>query len=90
MGDAERIFRRHSVAQALSHRVDVGEHSEWDNVEHAAWQNPFTGETSNASFDDLFEQAQDLALDNIKLHEELRPSFEITGTYNFSGDPELK
>lgn len=90
VGDTERIFRRHSVAQALSHRVDVGEHSEWDNVERAAWQNPFTGETSNASFDDLFEQAQDLALDNIKLHEELRPSFEITGTYNFSGDPELK
>lgn len=87
VGKVERVFRPHSIAQALSHRTDVGDFCAWDNVEHSEWVNPFTGETSTQSFSDLFEYAQDIALDNIALHEQFRPSFEICGNVNFSGDP---
>lgn len=86
-GTIERAVRPHSIAQALSHRTEVGESCEWDNDEHRTWTNPFTGETSTESFTQLFERAQDIALEDIALHLAHKPSYEICGTTNFSGDP---
>lgn len=87
-GRIERVVHPHSVVQALSHRTDVGPHSEWDNDEHRAWTNPFTGEVSTASFDELFERAQDTALEDIALADEAAPSAAICHGVNFLGEPE--
>lgn len=87
IGTIERLGHAHSLAEALSHRTDVGEISDFDNVERLPWENPYTGEVENESFQDLFERAQDTALDNIGLCVQQAPSFEICGTLNFSGNP---
>jgi hypothetical protein len=86
MGRIERIFHAHSIAQAHTHRVDVGEYCDYDNVDHKPWTNPFTGEVSTTSFPDVYEHALDVAMQDLELFAEHRPSFDICGTTNFSGD----
>ncbi len=87
IGAIDRIAHPHSLAEAISHRTDVGETSDFDNFEHRPWENPYTGEIGTESFQDLFERAQDTALDGIELCAGQAPSFEICGTLNFSGNP---
>ncbi|MGI6755686.1 MAG: zinc dependent phospholipase C family protein [Atopobiaceae bacterium] len=55
----ERTFTREefSMYRAMAHRVRPEAKSDFDNVEHLPWKNPFTGEVSEASFWDLYEQA---------------------------------
>ena len=53
-GTVERRFRKHSFAQAFSHRDIALEESAFDNHEHHAWENPFTGDINTTSFEDIF------------------------------------
>lgn len=87
-GAVERKFRNHSFAQAFCHRPYALEESAFGNHDNHTWTNPFTGETSTASFDDLFEGALEEA-------NTLIPSFvagltreeahALTKDLNFSG-----
>ncbi|MDR3052754.1 MAG: zinc dependent phospholipase C family protein [Coriobacteriales bacterium] len=87
LGYLERLARRHSLAQAMSHRADVGERCDFDNEEHASWINPFTGEQSDASFADLFAAALSVALENLRLHEEGAASVLLSVGLDFEGRP---
>ncbi|MCL1846619.1 MAG: zinc dependent phospholipase C family protein [Coriobacteriia bacterium] len=87
IGGAERLFSRHSFAQALSPRCDVGETCDFDNHEHAAWTNPFTGAVSTASFADLYAQAITAAITNCTTVLEGHPASQITHNLDFHGAP---
>lgn len=91
LGAAERAFARtpYSLAYAMSHRVRAESASAFDNREGRAWENPFTGERSTASFWDIYEDAQSRVLGT--LDELFSPGFdraaarELTGDVNFEG-----
>lgn len=51
----------------MSHRAIPLTVSEFDNHQHAVWENPFTGTVTTASFVDLFNQAQQEANDTLLL-----------------------
>jgi hypothetical protein len=87
LGRMERIFRKHSMAQATSHRVDVGESCDFDNHQHEAWENPFTGEKSTASFMDLYSTALEICATKQRLLTTRATSSEIAGPLNFAGSP---
>lgn len=87
----ERFARPHSFYQAMSWRAVPLEESAFENRMHNEWENPFTHETSTASFGDLYEAALDKARKGIRAA--LGPIFdpqaarEITQGLNFSGKP---
>lgn len=87
LGRIERLVRKHSLAQAMSHRTDIKDSCDFDNAEHLPWENPFSHESSDASFTNLFKSAQDVALENLQLHVEGAPSKLITAGLDFSGRP---
>lgn len=58
IGLAERMFRKHSIARAMSHRNQFLEESPFDNHEHAPWTHPGTDEVRTDSFWDLYRRAQ--------------------------------
>ena len=91
LGRVEMLVRPHSFYRAMSHRNLARTRSAFCNDEHAAWENPFTGETSTASFLDLFEQAKARAQADMLILN--APAFSrdaartITHDLNFSGEP---
>lgn len=87
VGALERLFRRHSLAQALSPRADARAGSDFDNHERQAWTNPFTGAVSPASFNDLYAEALEAALANITALMDGGPVTSITGGLDFEGAP---
>jgi hypothetical protein len=87
IGATERLFARHSLAQALSPRADVETVCDFDNREHATWENPFTGALSQASFADLYATALDAASTNIAALLDGEPTSTITQNLNFEGAP---
>lgn len=91
LGNVERRFRNHSFVQAMSHRAEPLEQSEFENAEHAAWINPFTKEISTASFQDLYgialAQAQNWIPRFIEEGFSMEDAKELTEGLNFSGDP---
>ena len=87
LGHAERLMRPHSLIQAMSHRIDVGEVSEFDNADKQYWQHPFTGEFYDASFTELFESAIGVAVENLELLSEGSATDLITAGLDFSGRP---
>jgi hypothetical protein len=87
LGFGERLFNLHSRAQATSHRSDVFETCDYDNRNAQIWVDPATGELSVDSFVDLFNAAQQAALEDLRLHEEGADSALITGNLSFVGIP---
>jgi hypothetical protein len=87
LGYVERLARRHSQAQAMSHRFEVGANCAFDNEQHLTWADPSTGEQSDLSFNDLFLAAVPVALENLRLHREDAPSSRITAGLDFDGVP---
>jgi hypothetical protein len=87
VGMVERLFRRHSLAQAISPRNDVGVVCDFDNREHERWTNPFTGEFSCASFDELYWEAQKTALANMAALMDGEKVSAITKGLDFEGNP---
>ena len=59
LGTVERLIRPHSFIEAMTARPIESSICPFDNHEHEKWTSPFTHKTSTASFDELFEQAQD-------------------------------
>jgi hypothetical protein len=87
IGATERLFRRHSFAQAMSPRNNVGTTCDFDNHEQGVWRNPFTDEVSRASFDELYAQALDAALENIAVLLDGKPAATVTRGLDFEGAP---
>lgn len=58
IGLAERLFRKHSMARAMSHRNRLLSESIFDNHEHAPWVHPGTGEVRTDGFWDIYHRAQ--------------------------------
>ena len=91
IGRIERLARPHSFYQSMSHRPVAAAESVFDNHEHDAWTNPFTGDVRTTGFWDLYDQAQYKAKDLIAAFDQ--PSFtvertrELTGELDFSGRP---
>ena len=75
----------------MSHRVRRQDTSDFDNRGHAAWENPFTGEASQADFWELFEGAQARILpliDEIVISgADVDAVRGLTGDLNFEGNP---
>ncbi len=91
LGATERLLRSHSFLQAMTHRPIGEECCHFDNHDNHPWTNPFTGDVSTASFQDLFDRAQ------AEAQEALATLFDgsfsdqdakrITRNQNFSGEP---
>lgn len=82
---------RYSLVKAMSHRDRASAESPFANAQHATWANPWTGESSNESFWDLYEEALDRVFDaeaqffSDAFNE--RAAEALTGNLNFSGVP---
>lgn len=94
VGTIERLVGRtpHSLVCAMSHRARPEETSDFDNRDRATWENPFTHETSAASFWDLWDGARERVLpvvDALLRAEDLdvAGASAITGDLNFEGAP---
>lgn len=91
LGRMEELVRPYSFYRSMSHRPHEITESEFDNHDHASWENPFTGEHEKTSFWDIYDGAVDHAVGNI--HTFLADGFdaqmahEITGDLDFSGKP---
>lgn len=57
LGRAERLFRRHSMLRAMSHRSELLYESPFDNREGAEWVDPGTLERRRESFWQLYDSA---------------------------------
>lgn len=91
LGNLEELVRPYSFFRAMSHRSINRESSIFDNQNRSTWTCPFTGETSAASFWDLYQLALSRAQQNIvefdMPHFDEESSRELTGELNFSGKP---
>ncbi len=91
LGHVEGLVRPYSFYQSMSHRPIELEESQFDNHDHKTWENPFTGETSQDSFWDLFERALDKAEQNISAFDrsdfDVEAARELTHELDFSGRP---
>lgn len=93
LGTVERAATKspYSFYCAMAHRDRAEATSDFDNREHAAWTNPFTGEKSQKSFWDLREEALALAMPCCQ--ELASPDFDLAAAHrltrdlNFSGEP---
>ncbi len=90
LGRLEGLARRHSFLASMSHRAIEALECPYDNREHAVWENPLSGELSQASFQDLYDEARRLAFEAILAFD--APSFNLTTAralthdLNFAGD----
>lgn len=91
IGRVERLVRPHSFFRAMSHRPVELTESIFDNREHRAWEDPFTGKVRTEGFWDLYDEALEQAPASIAAFD--REGFDveaargITGDLNFSGQP---
>ena len=90
-GRVEELLRPFSFYKSMSHRPVALTESQFDNRAREAWENPFTGDMSTASFWDLFDEALGKAQDNLFAFDEdgfdLAAARAITNERDFSGEP---
>ena len=84
IGRVERLVRPHSFYQSMSHRPVAAAESVFDNHEHAAWTNPFTGDVRTTGFWDLYDQAQYKAKNLIAAFDQ--PGFTAERTRELTGE----
>lgn len=91
IGRVEELVRPHSLCRSMSHRpIELAE-SEFDNRDHARWDNPFTRETRTDGFWDIYETTVGRAGPTFEVF--LTDGFDdqtahgITGHLDFSGRP---
>lgn len=84
-GKAERLVRRHSLLQALSHRPEAYVDNWYANESKDQWIHPYTMEERNESFMELFDSALIEAENDMRLFSEGTPLQAITEGLDFSG-----
>lgn len=91
LGRIEELVRPYSFYRSMSHRPREITESEFDNHEHALWENPFTGESESASFWNIYDDAVDRAVENIDIFLsdgfDAQMAHEVTRDLDFSGKP---
>lgn len=91
LGNVEQLIRPYSMVLAFTPQAVERTHSDFANDDHAAWTNPFTFETSTASFEELYETALDEALAATVAFDsksfDLEAARQLTEEKNFSGEP---
>lgn len=91
LGRVEELARPYSFLRAMSHRPLEITESAFDNRDHRAWSDPFTGEAHTESFWDLYNTALDQAERNIALFADdafdIEAARKLTGDLDFSGKP---
>lgn len=91
LGNLEQLIRPYSMIFAFTPEAIERTQSDFANSEHIAWVNPFTFETSTASFEDLYEKAlaealaATVAFDSSNF--DLEAARLLTEEKNFSGEP---
>jgi hypothetical protein len=87
--DRALFKRNYSLFVAMAHRPRAEKVSDFDNREHAQWENPATHELSCASFEDLYALAQSRVLSTVDALlncDVTEKSCEaLTGNVNFEG-----
>lgn len=92
MGAVESVFsfNRYSLYQAMAHSPRAEETSVFDNREHRAWQDPFTGRVRTESFWDLYDGALACALVTSEMLFDMKFNQDVaqalTGGRNFNGE----
>lgn len=84
---AEGLVRGYSLLGALAHPITTEVPRGAGNLDHHPWENPFTRESSNESFPEVFERALDayaVAAERFISSDDLA---EMTGHLNYSGRP---
>lgn len=89
LGKMERLARRHSFAQAMSHLGHPRTDSAFANSERNLWIDPFTNEMHREDFWELHECAQQQASQWIEAFDRLSPQelAAITNGIDFNGRP---
>ena len=87
----ERLVRPYSLYDAMSPRARAHAESDFDNREHHAWIDPFTGRTRTEGFWDLYDRALDLAGERLAMYDQaefdLDAARRMTGGRDFHGRP---
>jgi hypothetical protein len=84
-GRVERLARRHSLFQTASHSAESQNVLWHANEKRATWHHPDTHERSNKSFEDLFNDALEIALASRALFDTGAPISEITRGLDYYG-----
>lgn len=86
LGHLERLVRRHSLLQAVSHSSKPESMAWFINEDHGAWLHPTTNAMSTQSFDELFDAAlKGAPLDRERFDAEV-PLIEITQGLDYFGN----
>ena len=84
----ERLIRKHSHLQALSHRSDIFDTTPADNTEGYPWEHPFVADvTSEASFHELFDEALASYGNRVASFTSCAAAPTFTHDLNYSGIP---
>lgn len=90
LGQIERLVGSSTGTGTRTSRLEPEPEGRWDNGSHRTWKDPFDGKDSDASFQDLFEQAQATAIANIEAHLAGAPASTIFKGRNFLGSREME
>ncbi|MDR0499815.1 MAG: zinc dependent phospholipase C family protein [Coriobacteriales bacterium] len=86
---AESRIRRHSLILAMTPTLSASTGDAFANSDMNLWRNPFTGNSSSMSFEDLFAHAQMCALERLRHWQDDNLS-GISFALNFEGEPECE
>jgi hypothetical protein len=89
-GNLERLVRKHSYLQAMSHSSEAQNAAWYANEDKHKWLHPKTREASNKSFFELFEDAMKEVQAQRELFDSGAPISEITRGYDFFGNHMLE
>lgn len=87
IGMLEGLARPYSLLAALAHRDTTEAPVRTGNLNHYAWQNPFSGETSHESFPEVFDRALDDYAQAAMRFIESTDVAQVTEHVNYSGRP---
>lgn len=89
--ESRLLENRYSLVRAMSHRVRPEAVSDFDNRDRKEWRNPFTNESSDASFWDLYDGALEQVVPAIELvlgdRFDEAAAAKLTCGLNFGGEP---
>jgi hypothetical protein len=89
LGHFGRLTKPHSLAEAMAHPLVRSSECAAANLERHQWENPWTHETSNESFADLYDKARGLypTLAETFVRADLDRLRQLSGGLNYNGQP---
>lgn len=87
VGKLERMVKEHSILSSLAHFTQRGLVTPVANTTRTTWENPFTHQTSNASFWEIFDRAATVYPRNAHIFLTKGDMRAITKHTNYNGQP---